>query len=85
MVNIILLFPIKSDFVTHTKPKFYLCVYIDFISRGSILSNTVKLSYGPQTIKLQQNTTHNKLLKVKKSDPRSGVLTKNKYIYSTPL
>ena len=84
MVNIILLFPIKSDFVTHTKPKFYLCVYIDFISRGSILSNKVKLSYGPQTIKLQQNTTHNKLLKVK-SDPWSGVLTKNKYIYSTTL
>ena len=84
MVNIILLFPIKSDFVTHKKPKLYLCLYIDFISRGNILNNKVYLPYGPQTIKLQQNTTHNKLLKVK-SDPWSGVLTKNKYIYSTTL
>ena len=56
-----------------------IIIIIDFISRGNILNNKVNLSYDPQTITIA--TKHKKLLKVKKSDPRSGVLTKQVYMY----
>ena len=48
----------------------YIYVYIDFISRGNILNNIANM---PITIATKK---HKKLLKVKKSDPISGVLTK---------
>ena len=50
----------------------YIYVYIDFISKGNILNNIVNMSITIATKK------HKKLLKVKKSDPRSGVLTKTR-------
>jgi len=43
-----------------------------------MLNNKVNLPYDPQTITIA--TKHKKLLKVKKCDPRSGVLTK-KQVY----
>ena len=50
----------------------------------NILNNIVNLTYGPQTntIATQKNT---QILKVKKSDPKFGVLTKDTYIYSITL
>ena len=57
----------------------YIYVYIDFISRGNILNNIANM---PITIATKK---HKKLLKVKKSDPRSGVFNKNTYIYSITL